>query len=147
MALKLKETANGGGKGMNELNFLGEGTYLEGTIETKGSLRVDGKVNGAIKTGDTLTVGSSGMVSGEIHARMAIIGGKIEGDINVDEKLVLESNSTLVGNLNAKKLVIDEGAIFQGKSNMGVGKASDKYSAPAPPNKPENKGGESQSQK
>lgn len=113
----------------NELNLIGVGTYVEGTVETKGSLRIDGRVKGAVKTGETLTIGGKGEVSGEIQARMAIVGGKIEGDIRVDEKLVLESNSILIGNLKAKKLVIDEGALFQGKSDMGATKSA----KPAPP--------------
>ncbi|MEJ2637444.1 MAG: polymer-forming cytoskeletal protein [Calditrichia bacterium] len=107
MALKMKETGNGS-KGSNELNFLGEGTYVEGTIQTKGSLRIDGEIKGAIKASDTLTIGSNGKVSGEVHARMAVVGGRVEGEVSVEEKLVLESNSVLVGNLKAKKLVIDE---------------------------------------
>jgi len=121
MALKTKEPDDSY-KSTNELNFIGAGTYVEGTVETKGSLRIDGRVKGAVKAGDTLTIGSKGEISGEVHARMAVVGGKIEGDIRVDEKLVLEANSTLVGNLKAKKLVIDEGALFQGKSDMGAPK-------------------------
>ncbi len=123
MALKAKEP-NESFKGSNELNFLGTGTYVEGTVETKGSLRIDGRVKGAVKAGDTLTIGAKGEVAGEVNARMAVIGGRIEGDIKVEEKLVLEANSVIVGNLKAKKLVIDEGAIFQGKSDMGAQKQS-----------------------
>jgi cytoskeletal protein CcmA (bactofilin family) len=119
MALKLDHT-DISSKGTNELNFLGEGTFVEGTIEAKGSIRIDGRVKGAVRAGDTLTIGAKGEVSGEIHARMAVVGGKIDGDINVSEKLVLEANSELIGNLKAKKLVIDDGALFQGKSNMGA---------------------------
>ena len=106
----------------NELNLIGVGTFVEGTVETKGSLRIDGRVKGAVKAGETLTIGGKGEVSGEIQARMAVVGGRIEGDIRVEEKLVLETNSVLIGNLKAKKLVIDEGALFQGKSDMGAPK-------------------------
>ena len=117
-------------KQSNELNFIGSGTYVEGSIEAKGSLRIDGRVKGAVKAADTLTIGAKGEVSGEVHARMAVVGGKVDGDIRVEEKLVLEANSVLVGNLKAKKLVIDDGAIFQGKSDMGASKSI--KSSPAP---------------
>lgn len=105
----------------NELNFIGAGTYVEGNIETKGSLRIDGKVKGIVKSGDTLTVGSSGEIIGEVHVKNAIIGGKIEGDVNIEQKLVLESTSSLSGNIRANRLIIDEGAFFTGKSQMGTG--------------------------
>lgn len=122
MSLKSKGEENNN-KMANELNLIGVGTFVEGTVETKGSLRIDGRVKGAVKTGETLTIGGKGEVSGEIQARMAVVGGKIEGDIRVEEKLVLETNSVLIGNLKAKKLVIDEGAVFQGKSDMGAVKS------------------------
>jgi cytoskeletal protein CcmA (bactofilin family) len=123
MAIKSRDES-GEIKTTNELNFIGTGTYLEGAIEAKGSMRIDGKVKGAVKAADTLTVGAKGEISGEVHARTAIVGGKIEGDVRVEEKLVLEANSILVGNLKAKKLVIDDGAVFQGKSDMGATKSS-----------------------
>jgi cytoskeletal protein CcmA (bactofilin family) len=129
MALKSKDAENSI-KASNELNFLGVGTYVEGTVDTKGSLRIDGRVKGAVKTADTLTIGANGEVSGEVHARMAVVGGRIEGDIRVEEKLVLEANSVLVGNLKAKKLVIDDGATFQGKSDMGAPKQIKKDTTP-----------------
>ena len=119
MALKMKDSTDGS-KGSGELNFLGEGTYIEGKLEAKGSIRIDGRVKGAVKTADTLTVGNNGVVEGKIEARNAVVGGKIEGEIFISEKLILESKSTLIGNLRTKKLVIDEGAVFQGKSDMGI---------------------------
>ncbi len=116
MALKMKNSR----AEVDELNFIGVGTVLEGTLETKGSLRIDGKVMGTVKSGDTVTIGSSGEVIGEVFARNAIIGGKVQGDVIIEEKLILESTSALKGNLKASKLVIDEGARFQGKADMAL---------------------------
>jgi len=116
MALKPKSTNNE----THELNFIGAGTYLEGNIETKGSLRIDGKVKGTVKSGDTLTVGSSGEIVGEVYVKNAVVGGRIEGNVNIEQKLVLESTSSLSGNLRTSKLIIDEGAFFSGKSQMGT---------------------------
>ena len=117
MALKIKDSYSDS----NELNFIGAGTYLEGNIETKGSLRIDGKVKGTVKSGDTLTVGVSGEIIGEIYVKNAIVGGRIEGNVHIEQKLVLESTSSLTGNLRTSKLIIDEGAFFSGKSQMGAG--------------------------
>lgn len=103
-----------------ELNFLGGGTVVEGTIKTDNSVRVDGTLKGKLICKKTLTVGVNGEIEGEIEAKNAIIGGKINGKIKVTEKLVLESKSTLIGELKAGKLLIDEGAVFEGTSKMGV---------------------------
>jgi len=103
-----------------ELNFLGGGTVVEGTVRSENSVRIDGKLKGNLICKQTLTVGVNGEIEGEIEAKNAIIGGKINGKIKVAEKLVLESKSTLIGELKAGKLLIDEGAVFEGTSKMGI---------------------------
>ncbi len=120
MALKMK-SSNEDSSSYGVMNLIASGTYLEGTIETKGSLRVDGKVKGTVRTGDMLHVGPSGEIIGEVYAKVARVAGKIEGDINVEQKLTLEATSTLNGNLKTAKLMIDEGAVFNGKAEMGKG--------------------------
>jgi cytoskeletal protein CcmA (bactofilin family) len=102
-----------------ELNFLGGGTVVDGTVRTNNSIRVDGKIKGKLICKNTLTIGVNGEVEGEIEAKNAIIGGKIKGKIRVAEKLVLESKSVLIGDLKASKLLIDDGAVFEGTSDMG----------------------------
>ena len=102
-----------------ELNFLGGGTIIEGTIRSENSVRVDGIVKGKLICKNTITIGANGEVEGEVQAKNAIVGGKINGKVKIAEKLVLESKSTLIGELKASKLIIDEGAVFEGTSNMG----------------------------
>jgi cytoskeletal protein CcmA (bactofilin family) len=110
--------------GQNELNIINAGTYLEGTIETKGSVQINGKLKGQIKAGDEVRVGRSGEIIGEIHAKNARVAGKVEGNLHIEDKLTLEETSSLNGNLTAGKLIIDEGAVFIGRSDMGSGSAT-----------------------
>ncbi|MHB2153261.1 bactofilin family protein [Calditrichota bacterium GD2] len=116
----------------SELNFIGKGTVINGEIATESSLRIDGTVKGKIICKNTLTVGETGRVEGEIQANNAIIGGKIEGKVNVSQKLVLESKSSLIGELKASKLIIDEGAVFQGTSDMGAGTKNEAFDKKQP---------------
>lgn len=102
-----------------ELNFIGKGTVIEGNVKTESSLRIDGKIKGSLHCKNTLTVGESGVIEGDVEASNAIIGGRIKGKVIVQEKLVLEAKSSLHGELKAKKLIIDEGALFDGTSTMG----------------------------
>ncbi len=109
--------------GSTELNFIGKGTVIEGHIRTDSSIRIDGKIKGSLSCKNTLTIGESGEIEGDIDASNAIVGGKIKGKVTIKEKLVLEARSSLVGELKAKKLIIDEGAIFDGVSDMGISQA------------------------
>jgi cytoskeletal protein CcmA (bactofilin family) len=102
-----------------EINLLGTGTIVEGTIRAESSVRIDGKIKGKLVCKNTLTIGANGEIEGEVEAKNAIVGGKINGKLKVAEKLVLESKSVLIGELKASKLIIEEGAVFEGTSNMG----------------------------
>jgi cytoskeletal protein CcmA (bactofilin family) len=113
-----------------ELNFLGGGTMVEGTIRANNSVRVDGKIKGKLICKNTLTIGVNGEIEGDVEAKNAIIGGKIKGKIKVSEKLVLEAKSILIGDLKASKLLIDEGAVFEGTSDMGKKEPSEAETKP-----------------
>jgi cytoskeletal protein CcmA (bactofilin family) len=126
--LALKE--NGAESSSTELNFLGGGTVVEGTIRSNNSVRVDGKIKGKLICKNTLTIGVNGEIEGDIEAKNAIIGGKIKGKIKVAEKLVLEAKSILIGDLKASKLLIDEGAVFEGTSDMGKKEQTEVESKP-----------------
>ncbi|HPG39251.1 MAG TPA: polymer-forming cytoskeletal protein [bacterium] len=102
-----------------ELNtILGKGAYFEGVITVEHSLRVDGKVKGDVKTSDTLVVGKDGEIEGNVKAKNLVVGGKLNGIVDADGKTVLESRSEFHGEMKTRKLVIDEGAIFDGKCSM-----------------------------
>ena len=102
-----------------ELNLIGKGTRIDGDIYTDSNIRIDGSVKGKVICKNTLTVGENGEIKGEVEAANAIIGGKIEGKLSVKEKLVLESKSSFIGELKARRLIVDEGAVFDGTSTMG----------------------------
>ncbi len=103
---------------IKELNFIGAGTIVEGKIKSPGSIRIDGKMIGEISAGENLAVGNTGDVEGNITARNITIGGNLKGTIMAQEKLVFESKAVVKGDIRAGKLVIDEGAVFDGKCTM-----------------------------
>jgi cytoskeletal protein CcmA (bactofilin family) len=102
----------------DEVSIISSTMQIQGNILTKGNLRIDGKVKGDIKAEGVMTIGPHGYVEGNIDATNITIGGKIFGTIICREKLILEDNSQLKGDLTAKILVIEEGALFTGRSAM-----------------------------
>lgn len=102
-----------------ELNtIIGRGSTFEGALTVQSSLRVDGKVIGNIQVGDSLIVGKEGEIEGEVRVRNAVIGGKVRNKILASGKVVLEAKSVVYGEVRTSRLVIDEGAIFEGKCSM-----------------------------
>ncbi len=102
-----------------QLNIFGKGTVVVGDVTTQSSIRIDGSIKGKVICKHTLTIGPGGSIEGEVEAENAIIGGKVKGKLFVKQKLVLESTSSMTGELRAAKLIVDEGAVFDGMSSMG----------------------------
>ena len=105
-----------------DVSILSSGVKIEGKLYSEGNMRIDGKVFGDVTVNGNLTLGDASTVEGEIKAMNITISGKVEGTVEANEKVILESGSSLVGDLMAKILVIEEGAKFDGKSNMNMTK-------------------------
>jgi cytoskeletal protein CcmA (bactofilin family) len=96
--------------------ILGNGTKVEGDIYTKGSLRIEGEVIGNIKAEGDLFIGEDGSLQTEIEARNVVLAGKVKGNIIALQKLKILPSGVLNGDIKANKLIIEEGAIFNGSS-------------------------------
>ncbi len=103
---------------IKELNFIAAGTIVDGKIKSQGSIRIDGKMIGEISVGESLAVGNTGDIEGNVVAKNITIGGRLKGTIMAGDKLVFEAKAVVKGDIRAAKLVIDEGAIFDGKCTM-----------------------------
>lgn len=106
-------------KGSDVRNIIGVGTTIRGDIETEGSIRIDGILIGNIKAKGKLVMGSQSSVQGDIIAENADIEGKITGNIQISQRLELKSTAKVTGDIQTTRLVIDEGAIFEGACHMG----------------------------
>ncbi len=102
-----------------ELNtIIGRGSVIEGTLTVQSSLRVDGKIIGTVQVADSLIVGKDGEIEGEVRVKNAVIGGKVKNKIIATGKVVLEAKSVVYGEVKTSRLVIDEGAVFEGRCMM-----------------------------
>jgi len=98
--------------------IVGKGSSLEGTLKVENSIRVDGRIKGHVTTTDSLVIGKEGEIEGEIIAKNAIIGGRVRGKISATGKVVLEAKALFQGEMKTARLVIDDGAVFDGRCSM-----------------------------
>lgn len=104
----------------NSSNTIGKGTYLEGNVETYGNIRIEGKVNGNVKSKSKVALGSSSQVHGNIISQNADIEGEVRGKLEIAELLVLKSTAVINGDIVTGKLVVEPGAVFNGSCKMGA---------------------------
>ena len=99
--------------------FLGKGTEFKGVISFEGTIRVDGKVEGEIISKDTLIASDGAFLNGDITVGTIISSGRIVGNVIATEKVHLLAPANVQGTIKTPKLIIEEGVIFDGKSEMG----------------------------
>ena len=99
--------------------FVGHGTVLTGETHFQMMLRVDGHLTGTVTSdGGTLIVGTNGQVDANISVGVATVNGIINGDVIATEKIQLGRTARVTGNISTPKLVIEEGALFEGGCSM-----------------------------
>lgn len=98
--------------------LIGKGCELAGDFTAKGSVRIDGKVDGNVTVTGSLLVGAGGCINGNVSAVAVLIGGEVVGNVEAPEKAELTATAKVLGDISTKVIVIDENAIFQGKVDM-----------------------------
>ena len=106
--------------GAEELNgFMDEGTEFIGELRFRDTFRIDGKLKGKVVSDHTLIVGESGQVEAEIDCAVISIKGAVSGRVHARQRIELLSGARVQATLVSPRLVIEEGAVFQGQCDMG----------------------------
>ncbi|MDD2656781.1 MAG: polymer-forming cytoskeletal protein [Patescibacteria group bacterium] len=97
---------------------VGPSVVVEGDFVSEGNILVKGTVSGNVKTGRLLTVEEGAKILANVKAGDAIISGEVQGNVKVDGKLELTASARLLGDISCETLVIEAGALLQGKVSM-----------------------------
>jgi len=106
-------------KTTNEVQtIIGPSVKVEGDFNGEGDLVIEGHFTGSIKTKHNIQIGKDAVIKANIEADIAHISGTVTGDISVKSKILLTKSAKLEGNLACQTLQIEEGAFFNGQSQM-----------------------------
>jgi cytoskeletal protein CcmA (bactofilin family) len=111
------------------------------TLRFKGELSADedfilqGRIEGSINHTQSVTIGMEGVCQGNIHARVIVIDGSVEGDLHGVESVVVNATGRVVGNIFAPRVGLVDGALFNGRIDMGA-RQSATAKPPAIPEQP-----------
>ena len=110
------------GVSVEDINgFMDVGTEFEGELRFRDTFRVDGRIKGKIVSDNTLIVGESGHVEADIDCGVVSIRGTVLGRVHGRQRIELLAGSKVQATLVSPKLVIEDGAFFQGDCRMGEG--------------------------
>lgn len=99
-------------------NKISEGTKIVGDISSKGGFRIEGVVEGTVKTDGRVVVGQSGKIEGTLICDNAEFEGAFSGKLEVMGTLTLKSTAKIEGDVLIGKLAVEPGASFNATCNM-----------------------------
>jgi cytoskeletal protein CcmA (bactofilin family) len=91
---------------------------VDGDIDTQGSLRIDGRLNGSIRRADTVVLGAGASMNGDVYAREVIVGGTLTGNVYATERVELQVTAIVTGDITAQVVVVQEGGVVNGRVEM-----------------------------
>lgn len=104
--------------------FISKGTVIQGNIETPGNFRIEGKLTGNLISKAKVALGPVASITGDIKAQNAEIDGRVEGNVDVAELLTMKATAVVTGNITTSKLVVEPGAVFNGKCTMNTSRGA-----------------------
>ena len=112
------------------LCVLGAKTTVKGEILGDEDVVIEGTVEGQIRIGRDLRIGQGGEVRATVSAQSVVVSGEMQGDCEAHTRVEIQATGRLIGNIRAPKIVIAEGAVFRGNSDMSGRRATARTGPP-----------------
>jgi cytoskeletal protein CcmA (bactofilin family) len=93
-------------------NIVSKGTKIVGDLTSEGDLRIDGTIEGNLRTPGKVVVGKTGYIKGTLSGADAHFEGKFSGKLSLSGTLTLKSTAHIEGEVVLGKLEVDPGATF-----------------------------------
>jgi cytoskeletal protein CcmA (bactofilin family) len=97
---------------------LGPTLRFKGDISVHEDFILQGRIEGSIQQAQRIVIASGGAVVGTIHARVVVVDGNVQGDLHGLESVTVHKSGRVVGNIFAPRVVLIDGAVFNGRIDM-----------------------------
>jgi len=98
-------------------SLIGANTDFRGELHVKGTLKVDGQVDGKLNA-ESVILSETAVVKGEVTAKKIMVGGRVEGNLRAQEVVEIKAKGKVLGDIFTNKLSVKEGGEFNGKIEM-----------------------------
>lgn len=102
----------------SQQNLIAQGTTLKGDIISEGDFRIEGNIQGNLKTNGKVVIGKTGAVNGTLKGAYTDIEGKFSGKLIISDTLSLKSSAHVEGEVEVGKLAVEPGATFNATCTM-----------------------------
>lgn len=98
-------------------SIIGGQSEVTGDLNVKGTLQVDGYVNGQVKA-DCVVLTESSRIKGDITANKIIVSGRVEGNLKAEEAIEIMPKGKVIGDVITNKISVAQGGELNGNVVM-----------------------------
>lgn len=117
--IKARKREDPNGKNAPAISIIGAGVEVVGDITSPGTIRIEGRVQGAVRAGKAVVVGKDGVIEGDLTTQDAVLSGRITGTVVAASRLELQASCRIDGAIHTRRLQLEEGAVANGRIHMG----------------------------
>lgn len=115
---KTKQSNEKKGTTCSSRNVISNGTKIIGDVISEGDFRIDGELEGILKTNGRVIIGQEGFIKGKVECSNADVEGKFSGEFVVNNILTAKSTAVITGDVTVGQISTEPGASFNAKCNM-----------------------------
>ena len=98
---------------------IGPEMRISGEVRGDEDLIVRGRIDGKVQVTQTLTVEKGAIVQADVDVRHLVVAGTVVGTIVASESAKLTSTARVVGDLATPRVMMEAGAAYRGRVDMG----------------------------
>ena len=99
--------------------ILGPDANFKGELSFEKGMRLMGRFEGKVSTPGRVHIAREAKMSADVEAGAIIVEGEVQGNLQANDRIELKQSARYEGDLRASKLVVDEGAVFNGHVSVG----------------------------
>lgn len=96
-------------------SYIGPDLVVQGKLLGKGSVRIEGRLEGEIALDGVVTLGAAGRIKGPIEADAVSVAGEIEGRVEAKTLIEVHVGGCIFGSARAPEVTVDEGGQITGR--------------------------------
>jgi len=101
------------------LSIIAVGLVIRGDLESAGTVKVEGTVEGSVLAKQQVLVARGGIVRGDVLARETVVGGEVHGSISAEDRVEVQAGAAVHGDITTRRIAVAEGARLNGLIRMG----------------------------
>lgn len=111
-------------------SIIAEDIEIQGSVKCASNVQIDGKLNGDLNCTGNAVIGSTANIKGNLTVDSVTVHGTINGNITAKDRIEMKATAKLTGDIRAKRLTVEDGVTFVGKSEVNPSGAAGGRPAP-----------------